>query len=170
MASYITKSHHCLLNHLWSDQRKHQSSVSLAFVWGIHRWAVNSPHKWPVMRKMFSFNDVIMACRDCIHTNSVNICSGSALHVRFWSFIWINHKLSSIRSQQHNLVKYYLTFNFSIVKTYFKISSTKFLLFCTGANELDRTNTLFLQGWSWLKPRFNLSVLLTLGTLLKQIH
>ena len=28
-----------------SDQRKHQSSASLAFVWAIHRWLVNSPHK-----------------------------------------------------------------------------------------------------------------------------
>ena len=30
-----------------ADQRKHQSSASLAFVRGIHRWPVNSPHKWP---------------------------------------------------------------------------------------------------------------------------
>ena len=42
------------------DQRKHQSSASLAFVWGIHRGPVNSPHKWPVTRKMFPFDDVIM--------------------------------------------------------------------------------------------------------------
>ena len=25
-------------------------------------WPVNSPHKWPVMRKMFPFDDVIMWC------------------------------------------------------------------------------------------------------------
>ena len=43
-----------------ADQRKHQSSASLAFVWGIHRWPVNSPHKWPVTRIMFPFDDVIM--------------------------------------------------------------------------------------------------------------
>ena len=43
-----------------ADQRKHQSSASLAFVWGIHRRPVNSPHKWPVTRKMFPFDDVIM--------------------------------------------------------------------------------------------------------------
>ena len=43
-----------------ADQRKHQSSVSLAFVRGIHRGPVNSPHKWPVTRKMFLFDDVIM--------------------------------------------------------------------------------------------------------------
>ena len=43
-----------------ADQRKHQSSASLAFVWGIHRRPVNSPHKWPVTRKMFPFDDIIM--------------------------------------------------------------------------------------------------------------
>ena len=42
------------------DQRKYQSSASPAFVWGIHWWPVNSPHKWPVTRKMFPFDDVIM--------------------------------------------------------------------------------------------------------------
>ena len=42
------------------NQRKHQSSASLAFVWEIHRGPVNFPHKWPVTRKMFPFDDVIM--------------------------------------------------------------------------------------------------------------
>ena len=45
-----------------ADHRKHQSSASLAFVRGIHRWLVNSLHKWPVTRKMFTFQDVIV-CR-----------------------------------------------------------------------------------------------------------
>ena len=44
-----------------ADQSKHQSSASLAFVWGIHRSPVNSPYKWPVTRKMFPFDDVIMS-------------------------------------------------------------------------------------------------------------
>ena len=39
-----------------ADQSKHQSSASLAFVWGIHR----GPHKRPVTRKMFPFDDAIM--------------------------------------------------------------------------------------------------------------
>ena len=43
-----------------ADQRKHQSFALLAFVWEIHRRPVNSPHKWPVTRKMFPFDDVIM--------------------------------------------------------------------------------------------------------------
>ena len=38
-----------------ADQRKHQSSASLAFVRGIHRRPVNSPHKGPVTRKMVPF-------------------------------------------------------------------------------------------------------------------
>ena len=43
-----------------ADQRKYQSSASLAFVRGIHRRPVNSPHNWPVTQKMFPFDDVIM--------------------------------------------------------------------------------------------------------------
>ena len=43
-----------------ADQSKHQSSASLAFVWGSHRGPVNSPHNWPVTRKMLPFDDVIM--------------------------------------------------------------------------------------------------------------
>ena len=43
-----------------ADQRKHQSSTSLAFVTGIHRSPVYSPHKGPVTWKMFPFDDVIM--------------------------------------------------------------------------------------------------------------
>ena len=43
------------------DQRKYQSSASLAFVRGIHRWPVDSPYKGPVTWKMFPFDDLIMA-------------------------------------------------------------------------------------------------------------
>ena len=53
-----------------ADQRKHLISALLAFVRGIHRGPVNSPHKWPVTRKMFQFDDVIMviiACSSCIY-------------------------------------------------------------------------------------------------------
>ena len=40
-----------------ANQRKHQSSASLAFG---HRGPVNSPHKWSVTRKMYPFDDIIM--------------------------------------------------------------------------------------------------------------
>ena len=60
-----------------ADQRKHQSSASQAFVWRIHRGPVNSPHKWPVTRKMFPFDDVIMRNSNlAFHYTSayVNVC------------------------------------------------------------------------------------------------
>ena len=71
-----------------ADQRKHQSSASLAFARGNHQWQVTSPHKRPVTRKMLPFDDVIMLaiclqtfiqvlllrlpswCPDVIHNNS----------------------------------------------------------------------------------------------------
>ena len=43
-----------------TDQRKYQSSGSLAFVRGIHRGPMNSPYKRPVMWKMSPFDDIIM--------------------------------------------------------------------------------------------------------------
>ena len=43
-----------------ADERRRQRSESLAFVREIHRWLVNSPHKGPVTRKMFPFDNVIM--------------------------------------------------------------------------------------------------------------
>ena len=55
--------------HSGTDRRKRQSSVSLAFARGIHRWPVNSPHKGPVTQKMFPFDDVIM-CITWINKNS----------------------------------------------------------------------------------------------------
>ena len=58
-----------------ADERKHQSSASLAFFvcvcvcvggggggGGVHRSSVNSPHKGPATRKKFPFDDVIMHC------------------------------------------------------------------------------------------------------------
>ena len=67
-----------------ADQRKYQSSASLAFVWGIHRSPVISPHKGPVTRNMFPFDDVIkhylqnilrthpVVSRDFERDNSIN--------------------------------------------------------------------------------------------------
>ena len=60
-----------------ADQRKHQSSASLAFR-RIHRWPVNSPHKWPVTRKMFPFDDVIMICsNDSLAPNGRQVVMGA---------------------------------------------------------------------------------------------
>ena len=43
---------------VYSDADKKQTSKLR--VTGLHRGPVNSPHKWPVTRKMLPFDDVIM--------------------------------------------------------------------------------------------------------------
>ena len=56
--------HHCLLNRLFGCRSKKTSKLRVTGLCaGIHRGPVNSPHKWPVTRKMFPFDDVIMRSR-----------------------------------------------------------------------------------------------------------
>ena len=45
-----------------TGQRKHQSSASLAYVRGIHRWPVNSPHKGPVTWRGKCFHLMTSSC------------------------------------------------------------------------------------------------------------
>ena len=59
MASQIT-SLAIVYATVYSGADEHQSSAPLAFVWGVQRWPVNSPHKGPVTQKVFPFYDVIM--------------------------------------------------------------------------------------------------------------
>ena len=66
-----------------ADQRKYQSSASLAFARGIPRWPVNSPHKGQVPRKMFPFDDVIMTV--CV----LNFLSGHKRYFHSQSFLCI---------------------------------------------------------------------------------
>ena len=51
--------HSCLLNRLFRRRSKKTSKLRVT---GLCVWnsPVNSPHKWPVMRKMLPFDDVIM--------------------------------------------------------------------------------------------------------------
>ena len=53
-----------------ADQRKHQSSESLAFVRGIQRWPVNSPLEGPVM---FPLDDVIMKIIISVYNELIQI-------------------------------------------------------------------------------------------------
>ena len=77
--------------YLDADQRKHQSSASLAFVRGIHRGPVNSPHKWTVTRKMFPFDDVIMQIMVLHQTSDTAIIWTQKLYGYHWfrrMFCW----------------------------------------------------------------------------------
>ena len=97
-----------------ADQRKHQSSASLAFVRGIHRGPVNSPHKWPVTRKMFPFDDVIMLTSYfkifrliLIHLN-IHEPEQSVRHEIFKSIflnenVWMSNKISLTYVPQYQI-------------------------------------------------------------------
>ena len=91
-----------------ADQSKHQSSASLAFVWRIHRGPVNSPHKWPVTRKMSPFDDVIMSkwnfgvtqvtqvcgtfeARTILSSHQLLIIPTSNLHSIVMKYKWLEH-------------------------------------------------------------------------------
>ena len=53
--------HDCLLNRLFRRRSKKTSKLRVTGLCaGIHRGPVNSPHKWPVTRKIFPFDDVRM--------------------------------------------------------------------------------------------------------------
>ena len=101
MASHIT-SLTIVYSTVYSgaDHRKHQSSTSLAFVRGTHQGPVNSPHKWPVMRKMFPFDDVIMSQNNKVvfprpviwlpisscYITANNVCPIGLL---LWGWLWL---------------------------------------------------------------------------------
>ena len=78
-----------------TDQRKHQSSASLAFVQGIHREPVNSSHKGPVT--WFPFDDVIMSFWkvswnvDWI-VNKCHVSLLSTFRIVSWQVSWIVNK------------------------------------------------------------------------------
>ena len=57
--------------HSGADQRKHQSSASPAFVRGIHRWPVNSPHKWPNASIWLRHHDLLTICQKCPPRNII---------------------------------------------------------------------------------------------------
>ena len=88
-----------------SVQRKLQSSASLGLVWGIHRWPVNSPHKWPVTRRMFPFDDVIMHTVDRPHTPSKNLHQTAPYHIlgAFGLFCMIMVTIYNIPKSKHDL-------------------------------------------------------------------
>ena len=96
-----------------ADQRKHQSSASLAFVGGIHRSPVNSPHKGPVTPKMFPFNDVIMyQCHGCC-------CPGDASRKDI-----ISHCIDPALQRNFGFNKADLTHKFAIFSRKFALHSS----------------------------------------------
>ena len=101
-----------------TDQRKYQSSASLASVRGIQRWPMNSPHKGPVTRKMFPFDDVIMDNRrlcwhawkgsdpqgtDCCYKSPMWYAKKTQRHTRHLKFTWIPRSLFQLSNFAQNV-------------------------------------------------------------------
>ena len=81
--------------YLGTDERKHQSSASLAFVGKIHRSPVNCPHKGPVTRKIFPFDDVIilwlsmiLQCMDRVYHQTYGTTIFFQEHCRLCLLFW----------------------------------------------------------------------------------
>ena len=142
-----------------TDQRKHQSSASLAIVQGIHRSPVNSPHKGPVTRKMFPFGDgsshilvtrqgakhiacTMLTCYWLTHwglvMNCVNIGSGNALSPGWHQAItWTTVDYLTIEPSWTNLSETWIKIGKIYIKNMqLKMLSAKWQPFCSGLNEL----------------------------------
>ena len=106
-----------------ADQWKHQCSMSLAFVRGIHQWLVNSPHKWPDTWKMLPFDDVIMfmwfdgillshlthwgqVMHLCISNLAIIVSDNGLSPGRRQTTIWTNDEILLIRTLGTNFSKF----------------------------------------------------------------
>ena len=92
-----------LLNRLF---RPRQSSASLAFVRGIHRWPVNSPHKWPVTRKMLPFDDAIMILASFFHMYKF-VYLYAYVHCYIYTPLWFSQCWGIYSRLTHFRVDYY---------------------------------------------------------------
>ena len=115
---------------------------------GIHRWPVNSPHKGPVTRKIFPFDDVIVGKVNHFisyrgRNDSLNSCSGDTcmrqrsglptVRVQTCSWACVNQtyiwkKKPSVKSEPQYI--------FSLTELYLKMSSAKWLSLGSGLNVL----------------------------------
>ena len=121
-----------------ADQRKHQSSASLAFVRGINRGPVNSLHKWPVTQKMFPFDDVIMVnsydrCHICQRRSLIVMWvalddhSVDACHMYMWQGLqWkVIHTKSEVLSTSYYIFERQCSVVMAWIKTTRWVSARK---------------------------------------------
>ena len=85
-----------------ADQRKYRSSTSLAFVRGNHRRPVNSPHKWPVTREMFPFDDVIMIMA---HYHKAILSYPVSLWTNYHGGLWLTEILQYLQCLSKKIVQ-----------------------------------------------------------------
>ena len=84
--------HVCLLNRLFRRRSKRTSKLRVTGLCaGNSPGPVNSPHKWPVTRKMFPFDDVIMITYWCYTCTEENFFKTSSIlfHTRFKFHVFV---------------------------------------------------------------------------------
>ena len=139
MASQITSLSTVYLTvYSGTDQRKHQSSASLAFVRGIHRSPVNSSHKGPVTRKGVS---IWWRHHDLTNTKtakSVKYFIGCTVWFKFaYQFMW-----------QHLLLRVALYPGCAWVFNHISPTDVSFTIFCLSNNGMQH---LWLNDRCWYK-------------------
>ena len=119
-----------------ADQRKHQSSASLAFLRVIHRWPVNSSHKWPVTRKCFHLmtsscvRRYVMSLRESIltycHLDHRELTSASSveLNKKYFSFMKVHSKILFTKTAPIVFKRQCFTWAWAITFVILKQSST----------------------------------------------
>ena len=101
MASQITDdSIVCSSFCFGTDPRRHQSSTSLAFVRGIHRLPVDSPHKGFSNAEKLPFDDVIML------ENGAILFTGGELPSTFPPFCYFPPFLASSKHHWHDMLQH----------------------------------------------------------------
>ena len=91
-----------------ADQRKHRSSASRAFVRGIHRWRVDSPHKGSVTWKMFPFDDVIMCKINHFHvTRELGDYFVCWSYIFYWWILWVGDPKEKNELDKYIEIKHY---------------------------------------------------------------
>ena len=145
-----------------ADERKYQSSASLAFVLGIHRWPVNSPHKGSVTRKMFPFDEVIMYVRFstqtrrprqlCAYHSYIILChtyySFSVLYIRCISSVNVGFFTHDLKQCLSSIV---WCFHSRKCNVWYRLQDdSHYLNMITSANgNIFRVNWPFVPGIHW---------------------
>ena len=128
--------------YLVADQRKHQSTASLAFVRGIHQWLMNSPHKGPVTRKMFPLDDVIME----------HACSQVSLQTNHFAWYFI-YQVQLF--QMANMIVNLGTLSDNKTWAQFQLHQNKALLALELSQQADQQTDHRLRQIIWQEIKFN---------------
>ena len=121
-----------------ADQRKHQSSASLAFVWGIHRDRWIPRTKGELRGKCFH-----LMTSSCVITNC-----GEHPHIPSHPFFFLN---SSSRLLEENITRKHYLYAWSCLSFFFSFLSLLFLLiFWSGWISIAVCGPISARGGSWV--------------------